>query len=136
MLRSLCCQPACSHSYLYLPLHRASQSCPPPAQPSWQRILCVLLLHREMVENKISFILDLSSIWKLTVHDVLSTGGNNGWGGRGTRHSCKCMPVNNGNFMFAPGHCEDKASTQKPGLFNKINQSPKCINALWPVRTW
>lgn len=29
---SLCCQNACSHWYLYLPLHRASQSCPPSAK--------------------------------------------------------------------------------------------------------
>lgn len=116
----LLCQPACSHSYLYLPLHTASQSCPPPAQPSWQHVFCVLLLHHEMVENKFFFILDLSCIWNLTEHDVLSTGGNNGWGGRGTRHSCRCMRtmVTSCLLQFIV-----KTSTQKPGLFNKINVS-------------
>lgn len=27
-------------------------------------------------------------------------------GGMGEAHSCKCMPVNNGCFMFVQLHCE------------------------------
>lgn len=98
----------------YLPLHRASQSCLASGR---QHILAVPP-HHKTVENKFSFISDLSAVWNFTAHDVPSTGGNNGWGGRGTWHSCKCMPGNNGYFMFAQVHCEVKASTQKPDLLS------------------